>query len=104
MTTPLPPQINPVAALAGKPARKLSDAPMAAHWLANPAQWRKPLDRREQAMQDLLHFLHGFSPPQLVARWKAEAAGLPPSQALSLFASHLDDPLPPPRSSACPDP
>jgi hypothetical protein len=95
MTTPLP-----LIALAEKTARAPSDSPAAACWLANPSTIWVQLDRREQAIEQLLHFFYRLFPPDITARWKAEAAGHLPSEALKLFASRLDDPLPlhtPPR-------
>lgn len=94
---PPPPAFNIVAALAGNLARKPSNVPAAALWLYKPSSYRVSLDEREESMRQLLEYFYSRCPPELVTLWRAEAAGLPPSEALRLFSDHLDDKLPPHR-------
>ena len=96
MIPPLPPPFtfNIVRALSGQMSRRPSNAPAAAHWLLNPTYPRISYNEREDAIRGLLEYFYGSFPPELVAVWRAEAAGLPPLDALRLFGSHLDDWIP----------
>jgi hypothetical protein len=95
VNTPLPlPAFSIISALAGHASRRPSNAPAAAFWLLNPTTPRISLNQRDENIRQLVEYLYGLYPPGLVALWRAEAAGLPPSGALELFHSHLDDRYP----------
>lgn len=86
-----PPLFNIVTALAGHVSRMPSNMPASAYWLLNPTAPRISLEHREAMIQQLLDYFYSHFPPELVTVWKAEAAGLPPSEALRHFSTHLDD-------------
>jgi hypothetical protein len=89
--TPLPPSFNIIAALAGHISRMPSNAPAAAAWIYNPTFARISYDQREDQILTFLNHFYDIFPQELVAIWRAEAAGLLPSEALYLFSTHLDD-------------
>ena len=93
MSTPLPPipLFHIITALAGNASRKPSNLPASAYWLLNPSSPRISYEHREAMIQELLEYFYSHFPPMLVSYWRAEAAGLPPSDALRLFGNHLDD-------------
>lgn len=94
MSTPLPPQRNPVAILAAKPALIVSDFPAAVHWLINPGNFHVSRGQRERWIETLLEFLLDAMPPPWVVQFREEVHGMLPSEALAVYHSHLDDRLP----------